>query len=274
MSGMGEVWRVLIVGSSTASYSEAGPQGSEYALLESYLGRARPETDWRCEAELIYLTRSVAERTLAAVHERRPDVVVLRLVGGNFFNEYVIERLRQISPLAYRWSRDVAEWLRRLGGGGPHGLDTPRGWIYRLPRWLMAKTLGTAPRIRVEEAIAVVSSTLDGLLQQEDLTVVVRLPSYPKTSDTNLKDYERRVRLFDRSVREYCERRRVPYYDWAEVRRMAGDERRIGGDGWHPVLDTRDLDARSMAAAVLLALDGPSEMRLAPSSLEAVGLQA
>jgi hypothetical protein len=269
-----DVRRVLITGSSTASYSEAGPEGSEYSLLQSYLRRARPDIDWRCDSELIYLTKSMADRTLAAIHERRPDVVVLRLVGGNFFNEYVIERLRQVSPLAYRWSKEVAERLRQLAGGGPHGLDTPRGWIYRLPRWVMVKTLGTAPRISVEDAIAVVSSTLDGLLKFEDLTVLVRLPSYPKTPDTNLKEYERRVRLFDRSVRDYCERRRVPYYDWAAVRRLAGDERRIGADGWHPVLDTRDLDARSMAAAVLLAMEGPSEMHLGPSRLEAAGLSA
>ena len=265
MAAEHRAYRVLITSSSTASYAESSPEQSEYALLETYLHRERPECDWRCAAEIIYLTASMPERTVAAAKRHEADAVVLRLVGGFFFNEYVIERIRQISPRLYRASRNVAQWWRDLAGGGPHGDDDARGWLYRFPRWLLIKTIGTAPRISVEDAIVAVTKTIDELLKLEDVHVLVRLPSYPKTRDTNLKEYERRTTAFGTAIREHCERRRVPYYDWAGVRRRAQHERVIGDDRWHPTLDSRDLDVRTMAQAVAMAVSGPlTQMHLQP----------
>ncbi len=250
-------YRVVIAGSSTAAYSEGDAAQSEYAMLEQCLRRERPEIDWYCAADIIYLTESMPQRTLAAVASHRADVVIVRLVGGQFFNEYVIERIRELAPRLYAFSRDGARWLRRRAGGGPRGLDSPRGWLYRVPRWLLLKTIGTAPRISVEDAIEAVKATLDRLVRLEDVHVVVRLPSYPKTPDTNVKDYERRTADFGTAVRQHCYLKSIPFYDWADVRRRANDARVIGDDRWHPRLDTRELDARTMARAVLAALGEP-----------------
>ncbi len=250
------IQRVLVTGSSTTAYAETSAGQAEYAMLEAYLRRAQPEVDWRCEAEIIYVTRSMPERTARALESRQPDVVVLRLVGGQFFNEYVVERIRQIAPRLYRWSREVAEWWRDLAGGGPHGNDDARGWVYRFPRWLLIKTIGTAPRITVEDAIVAVTRTIDEVLKAESAHLLVRLPSYPRTPDTNLKEYERRITLFGQAVREHCYKRRVPFYDWADVRQRADHVRVIGPDRWHPTIDDRDLDARTMAQAVIAVVEG------------------
>jgi hypothetical protein len=215
-----------------------------------------PERDWHCSAETIYLTVSMPGRTLDAVRRNEANIVVLRLVGGYFFNEFVIERLRTLSPRLFRGLRSLSERWRALAGGGMAGSDGPRGWLYRTPRWIAARAIGTAPRIAVEDAIQAVRDTIDGLLRIEDLHVVVRLPSYPVTPATNMRLYQARITAFDRAVRDHCEARRVPYYDWAEVQDRAGLVRAIGADGWHPTMSSRELDARTMSRAVAVVCDG------------------
>jgi hypothetical protein len=236
-------------------------------MLQEQLSEADPSTDWQCSAEVVFLTPSMPERALAAARAADADVVVLRLVGSYFFDEFAIERIRQISPWLYRRCRSLAQWLQDVGGGGPDAAAGLRGWVCRFPRWVLLNTLGTAPRISVVDAISTVKRTVDELLKLEDVHVIVRLPSYPKSRHTNLEAYEARITAFGSAVRAHCDERRVPYYDWAEVRRLARDSREIGPDRFHPVVDTRELDARSMGEAVLMALRDPIvDVHLGPAT--------
>lgn len=235
--------KVLVFGASTLVYSETTPEESSIKLIERRLRELDPETDWQCVPSVLYYSPGMPRRVHQVIERERPDMVYFRPPGMQLVNDYVINRIRERWPRLYNSSTRVAELFNRLAGGGPDGAPGARGWLFRGPRWLLAKTIGAAPAMRVPEAVAVVRETLDDVLRIEDLTVVYSVPSNVVPPNIPAEEAASRLREFAAAVAEYCVQRRVRFVEPAVEYAKRGVVRRLGSDRWHPDAESRRRDA-------------------------------
>lgn len=253
---MKDRYKILILGSSAYTYTESDPKEAFPALLEGHLSSLLPEIDWKCDSEIVYTTLTMPPRVRRMVHQYEPDIVVLKVSSMHFARSDVINVLRRKAPFLFRPARSFAQWLRDVvGGGGPRGAETPRGWLYRAPRWVVERLIGSEPTITVEDAIEVIGDTVDELLKIEDLHVLVGIPS---DSSRRGETEAGRKRSFRGGIVQLLADRRLPYYISSNVRKAKGLERKIGPDGWHSVLENRTFNARTMAEALAYSLQNPS----------------
>lgn len=248
--------KVLFCGTSTLTYYDEDPSDSLIGLAEAHLREGAPEIEWSCEAEVVYMTRGMLRRTLAAVERLNPDTVVLRLSSVTFVDETIANRIRERWPRLYRPLRRVSEWLRDLTKGGRYGKDSQLGeWFYRIPRQLAVRVIGTAPEIRVEDALAVSKETIDALLRKETHNLIVGLVPYGEGDNITPEEASRRGSFLNEQLRAFLEERRVAYYD-----PMARNDdtvfRQRTPDQWHPQIGPRKADAIDAAGLVLTAVVG------------------
>lgn len=244
---MEDRYKVLVLGSSTYTYTEGDPNHAFPALLHSHLSASRPDVAWECDSEIVYTTLTMPGRVRKIVRESDPDLVMLMVSSMHFTRDDVVNVLRRRAPFLYRPARSFAQWLRDvIGGGGPRGANSARGWLYRAPRWLVERVVGSEPTITVEDAVEVVTETIDDLLRVEDLSVIVGLP----TAMSRDKESQRRRQAFLDGVMEVVEDRRVPYYIPAKAWATAWVLPQAGTDGWHNAVQSRNLSADMMARAI------------------------
>lgn len=248
---------VLFCGTSTLTYTEGDPTQSLIRLAETFLRERAPHIDWSCEAAMAYMNQSMLSKTLAAVDRMRPDTVVLRLVAFTFLDQTIAYKVRERWPVLYRPLRRVSEWMRNLTGGGRFGTDSRLGTLlYKWPRQLLVRVIGTAPEISVPDAITVTRATIEALLQRESLNVIVGLPPYVRGDNIDAEEVKRRGELFTREIRAFLDERRVPYYDPMRLHRTGALIRNRGTDHWHPIVAARHQDARDAAELILAAVVG------------------
>jgi hypothetical protein len=145
--------------------------------------------------------------------------------------------------------------MKRWAGGGFEGSRSPRGWIFRGPRWLTARLLGMDTHMKVEHAIENTSAALAYLVKREDLLTILKLPTIStELAGARLVACRARLEKYHSAMRAKCHEHHVPCY---ELREAYGEEGRTlakGRDGTHWPLDTRKWEAAYLADLVLKSL--------------------
>ena len=247
--------KVLLAGSSGMTFSTTGAEDSLVALLAAALNRQAPSYTWLVEGRQIRPRDDISSRLASAVAEVRPDVVVFGPACSYFTYDYVIVRLRRFSPALYRRAISWSARLRRLAGGGIEGAESPRGWLFRVPRALAAKLLGVAPYMPVDEAVASAGEAVHYLARQETIVTVGKVPSMAGRFDPKrMALYTRRLQEFQRAFESICEKHRVPWYGRERAAEELGVRLERGEDGHHLTLESRRWEADYTASVILKAL--------------------
>lgn len=249
---------VLLLGSSTVSFSESDSELSMPALLARELSSSHPGTNWRCEAATLYITPSMAQRATAMTERQQPDVVLLRPSSTAFLSDLVVYRIRDRWPRAYRTAVKWSSRMRDLAGVSRDTGSGLRSWLFLAPRAVLKRIVGVAPSLSPEQAASYVIETLDSLTRLEDAHVLLYLSSQSVSRGLPKPEHERRVAIYRAAIAAHCRARRIPLFD---VELEMG-ERAPGwtydADRWHPTLAFREADARVMASRVLAILaDAP-----------------
>jgi len=173
-----------------------------------------------------------------------------------FLHDYVIFRVRDRWPRLFRVARGIAAPLLALAGGGVAGAPSPRGWIFRAPRWLAALTIGVAPNVALNDAIAWTKEALDALLRTESVQAVFVSSANAMVPNIAPAEAARRREAYMTEVRRYCLDHAVLMLDPAKVSAALGSRMSLGPDEYHEDVASRDPQASMYAQAILQALDG------------------
>lgn len=258
--------KVLLIGSSGVTFSESGPADTLAGLLERELTRRAPEAEWECLCFEASPTRNMADVVSATVEREAGDVVLLAPASSYFTYEYVVVRLRRISPRLYARTVAWTTWLKRMAGGGLEGSASPRGWLFRAPRWVGARVLGMEPRMKVEYAIENTTAALRWLVKQESVVTLVKLPTTSfELAGPRASVYLGRLNQFNDALHATCREHHVPCYELREAIGEAGAEARKGSDGSHWPIEVRRWDAGYLAGLVIEQLQLDNRQALMPS---------
>jgi hypothetical protein len=257
---------VLMLGHSSVSYAETGPGDSVNDRMAAELRRLHPELDWQCHAGLLYMAPEMTAYVGRRLErEGNPDVVVLMLGEMHFTRDYVVYRVRERWPRLYRASVAIAQTLTSWGGGGPAGSPSPRGWLFRVPRRLATKFIGTAPDVRVEQAIELTKRTIDTILRREGTQVVFFFSNQVFPPNIDGAEAGRRRQLYIREVSAYCRQRSVLTVNPPDVFQREGISLELGADGWHEDAAGRQAVAALYARAVAQAVSGRPALDAPPA---------
>ncbi len=247
---------VRIFSHSSLTFANFPDATSLLDRTRSELLRLEPRVDWRCEGELLYVNATMAGRVEQRSAAEPADVVLLRVAEMHFMQDYVVYRIRRRWPRLYGKAVRISAFLNALAGGGPRGSPRPRGWLFRAPRWLAARTIGVAPEIDVEDAAAYTRAALDVVLRAENAHVVFAASSQSMPFDLSAAEAARRRERFMSQMRRYCRDHAVLILDPARLATGLGEGLGLGPDRWHEDVASRDLQARMYASAVVQALAG------------------
>jgi hypothetical protein len=252
---MAKSYKVLLLGSSGLTHTDSGPSGAPSALLAAELKHRAPGVEWVCDAATVAPTRNMADRVAAVVERERPDVVLLAPAGTYFTYDYVVVRLRRIAPRLYDRALWLSRRMKRWAGGGFEGSKSPRGWIFRLPRWLGARLLGMEPHMKVEHAIENTSEALGYLVKQEDVVTLFKLPTIStELSGKRAAEAGLRLNQFHSAMESRCRAHHVPCYELREAYGTEGANLAKGRDGAHWPLEIRKWEAGYLAGLILESL--------------------
>ena len=87
------------------------------ALVSRRLAMLTPDTTWRCEAEVLYMTDSAHARMSTLLDEIAPDVVVFELATYQFIHRAAVLTVRRRWRRLYRAASLVVGLVSRAGGG-------------------------------------------------------------------------------------------------------------------------------------------------------------
>jgi hypothetical protein len=234
-------YSVLLIGPSSVPFTESGEEATLANLLRSELASLRPDVEWRAAGVMVFQGPGMAERVRRAFEEHRPDLVVLRLATYHLTHEYVLWKIRARWRHLYPAAAFVDERLKWLAGGPRDHANTPRPWVYTVPRWLAAATLGTSTSRSAEESVQNALEALDYLLAQEDMFLYLwRSASAltPKKRDT--LEHEQNHAAYWKAVLDYADARHIQITS-ADARRMFNVERTKSVDGIHGSLEYRQV---------------------------------
>jgi hypothetical protein len=243
--------RLLLVGPSSF-FQEAAPGFLLKDLLVKKLesGLAEPGA---CAAERLFFGRGMASRLQDLIERHDPEAVLLYLGSGPFELESVVQVIRMRWPRAYQPALKLSTRLKGVAGGGLEGSPGPRGWLYRLPRRLLARLTGVEAAVTLEEAITSSIDAINVLCRREDILPLVYFsavswpPSFRRALDM--------VAEFDRRIREHCQRRGVAYWFRQEEMARRGFEPQRGPDGIHADHATYTFEAGIVTELALRELD-------------------
>jgi hypothetical protein len=243
--------KVLFLSTSQLFFTESSPADTLLAMVESGLREQAPENDWTCAGEVVYVLPNMAQRALAMVEKHSPDVVVVRPTSRTFMHDDVVSRVRDRWPRFYQASLRLADWLRRLSGGERFGGPGPRGLLFRVPRAIAIRVIGVAPRVPVEQAAGYVEETLDSLLKREELTLLCQVVAGNTPSELSPQEHARRRDYFIGRLRDYCERRHVPFSNAADAFQALGVAYRMDEDQYHAAREVRAAEAVQLVAELV-----------------------
>jgi hypothetical protein len=248
-------YKVLLLGHSGLTYSDSGPPGMHASLLKAELQRQAPAIDWQCAVMPVAPVRNMAAKVAEAVEQEKPDVVFLAPAGTYFTYDYVVVRLRRMAPRLYDRAMRLSRTLKRWAGEGFEGSPSPRGWVFRGPRWLGARLLGTAPLLDVEHAIENTSAALGYLIKRENLVTILKLPTMSsELTGERAAAAGRRLDQYQAAMRAMCRDHHVPCYELREAYGAAGQTLSKGRDGAHWPLEVRKWEASYLAGLILKSL--------------------
>ena len=240
---------VLLLGSSRLNYVEGDPSGSLTALLSAALGERAVSVTWRVEGRPLFYGPRMPEVARRHWETTRADFVVVDLGSNAFADDVPIARIRRRWPRLYPFARRMAERFKVMAGGGQ--VASPRGWLFRFPRWLVLRLVGAEPEVEMEAATAATLATLDQLLRLEDPVVICSFGFMPEPSGPRARAvYRSRVQPFTRRVLEYCREHHVAVYDRLEALAEAGRPAGRSVDRNYVDRATREFDAAKLAEMV------------------------
>ncbi len=250
------VKKLLVLGPSNVVFRETDASASAAELFEQALNGASGGPAWMAESRLLFYARSMARRADTAVEEVGPDAVLLTLISKPFIIEAPIARLRRLLPGLYPKARRIADWLKSLAGG--NNVASPRGWLFRLPRWLLLMTIGGEPELDIDDAIAYAKATLDALVSHEDILVVCRLPfGLNASAGARGRRQMERVERFNEAVGEHCRKRHVITYERGlEMQRAGTTIGQSARDGEHADYGAQVFDAGFVSRIIVRAMEG------------------
>ncbi len=241
---------VLLLGASHLTYTDTDTSATIPALVEADLASRLPDVSWRCEVRPLFFGPRMPELAERHARDLRPLAVVLSLVQDPFSDDVPIAVIRRRWPRFYPRARKLAERLKTIAGGP--GIQSPRGWVYRAPRRLLAALVGAEPEVDVEDAVRFTTATIDSLLRLEEPVVVCGFSFTPHSpAGTRKAVYDQRLALFRQRLRAYCEPRHVAVYDRNEALRSRGLQYESGRDRRYASIQTRRAQALEIADIVI-----------------------
>jgi hypothetical protein len=244
--------RVLLLGSSRVTHRDPATGLTLPATLCSRLADLAPALHWRCSGQLLFVGPSMADRARALVLSEEPDALVLDLPSLSYIYQSVLLRVRNRWPPLYSVSKRLARRFRRLGGGGANASQSWRGSVFRLPQVFAVRLLGADSELSPEQALVYMTDMLDALTKFEDLSIVCRLPTAAWPIPGPLRgEAMRRLDFVRARIAEYCDRRRVPYYDLLEGLRQEAITFGLSRDGLHKDGRTTEIEADLIAREVV-----------------------
>jgi len=245
-----------MLGSSGVTYSDTGPAGTLPNLLRAELTERRPDATWVVEAEEIPPARDMPDRVAAAVEAHRPDVVVAMMASNYFTYDSVSARVRRRWPALFRATRALSARVKLVAGGGVEGSASPRGWLFRGPRWLASRLVGAEPYMKLDNATDNSRLALEYLGGLPDIVAVCKLPATSRDVTLERRQVnEERVARFHAAMIDTCDRHSIRYYELLQALSAAGLEHKRTKDGLHPTLETRGAEAWIQADLVLQGLE-------------------
>jgi hypothetical protein len=224
-------------------------------LMLAELQHLDPQSEWSAAGVQVFQGSGMTDRVRAAVEQHRPDVVFVRLGAYKLTHETVLWRVRDRWPKLYPAAKFVDARLKWLAGGPRDRADTPRPWVYTLPRRLAVKVLGAGVGGSIEETVTAATGALDYLLSLEDVFVYLwRSSSVENPKQREKPEFEENYALYWKRVLDYAERRHIPQFTSAEMRRLFGVERSKSVDGIHGSREYRAHQARFLAMKAIEAL--------------------
>lgn len=259
---MGETKRVLLLGSSEVQYTDAGPDDHVTGLMAAALRELSPDTTWELHPYVSYAMANMPERTLQLVDRHSPDVVVVWLSGNVFAESTLTFALYHRSRRAYGIMSRIAGPALAVAGGGSEGSHSPRGSLFRVPRAVATRLIGSAPLIPPAVALEATLRTLEALHERGE-KVICRL-AYPNSRQVaQAASVRRLVEEYNLAVEAACERLDVPHFRPEETLEATGRPYVMLPDGLHATLETRRVTAAAAADLAVQVVD----LRAAPTSL-------
>lgn len=240
---------ILLLGTSNLRYADTGPGTSVADMLEAGLAGCGEGGTWTCEVRPCFYGPRMAEIADKHCTDVEPRVVYLRLVGNLFLDRAPIAVVRRRWPRFYPAARRVADRLKRISGG--HKLNTPRGALYRLPRWLMAAVIGAETEVNPEDALRWTRETLAKLARREDAHVVCGFSVHVGDESRDDAAYMARLEGFKDALRAACESHHIPLFDREVEMERAGIFDRRAMDEAYAGLSTRRFEAHRLAEVIV-----------------------
>lgn len=240
---------VLLLGASNLTYSEDGRSLTLVALIEDEIGKRLPASNWRCEARPLFYGPRMVDAAEAQTKRIKPAAVVVSLLAWSFATGTPMGRIRARWPALYPSARAIADRLKKAAGGTD--VKTPRGWIFKAPRWLVLQLVGSEPEVDVNDAVRSSIETLDALVRLEGPLVICAISLFvTKTKRGEAEAVRRRLELFKTSLEDHCRLRHIALYD-----RTDQSHNRSPADADYAGLETRRYEA-SLIAGLLASSFG------------------
>jgi hypothetical protein len=246
--------KVLVIGSSQVDYTDSDESATTPELMRRHLQEVRPDRKWLLERVALYPNRELASRLLEAIERTKPDVLLYVPGSNTFAEESVAFAIRKRWPALYGPAMRLIGSGKRAAGGRAQGSDSPRGWLFRLPRAVARSVIGTAPLIEPDVAFAATRELFRRLELLPDLPVACRLAMGHHQQPEQAETIRARTRDFNALLVGECARLGYPFVDIREAFAERGWPYSLGPDRLHEDLPTRRLSARIWAETVLAAL--------------------
>ncbi len=252
--------RVLILGSSEATYPKDDPSNSLATLTAAALQGLVPEREWAARAAIVYQMENMAERALAAVRDFAPAVVVLLPSGSTFSDRKAVYSVYHRFPRLYPWAEKIGRVLYTATGPRSEGEASLRAALLSAPGRLAEWSLGQLPLIYPEVAYAATRRCLEELSALDGVKVVCRLAVGSSPNVKQAASIRAMVAAYNDFLRGVCAELGIPTLDVFARLAAIGRGYDLEADGLHAALATRRLIAGWVAESVLDVLEQRSEL--------------
>lgn len=257
---MNDTYRVLVLGSSAVTFTDTGESGTTPAKLRAELARRAPGMAWEVDSQILYPTermRELAARHLDLFH---PDLLLLSMGANTFVERTVVYSIRRRSPLLYPVAARLSRAGKALSGGGAEGSAGIRGTLFRVPRDLARRVLGTASLLDPDAALKATEATFE-MLSGRGIPVVVRLAEGNVQQQDQRPMAKKLTATYNAAVREWCRRYEFAVFDLEEE---LGAAYTRTPDGLHVDDATRSAEAALAAELIADALGLTGDQGPAP----------
>ncbi len=243
------VFRTLLLGPSTITFTEPGQSAATPDLLRSRLPQLDPGGEHEIEVGRLFFGDRMAEFASQRVREFHPECVVAVISTSSFEEDFIVNTIKRRWPRLYAIALEVSQRLKIAAGGGLDGSTGVQGLLLRLPRSVAHHLIGAEPTYPFEAALAESKATVDALARFEDLSVAVVLA--PICRSTPNRVASARVHAFKAELAGHCRDHHVTFIERFDYCRRLAVTPAASADGIHAAQATREADATAIAELIL-----------------------